>query len=164
MDYLAHALWSYITFHRTRKPLYGVLFGILPDTVSWVPYFFFNLLTGGMPGRPVVSSIPQWVMTLYGISHSVLVFFCVAGIAYLFHRTIPIYVWAWLLHILIDIPTHTSAFLPTPFLWPFANFAFPGISWGTPWFMALNYSVMIIALIVIFLRKRFKGDTLESKP
>lgn len=155
MDYLAHGLWSFIAFHKTKRPKYAVYFGLLPDTFSWVIYFFYNVLVGTV-GRPDLLNIPHWAMTLYGLTHSLIIFFIVIAFVYLISRSVPIYVWAWLLHILIDIPTHSRTFLPTPFLWPVSLYAFPGISWGTPWFMVLNYVLLAAALTVIFLRKKFK--------
>lgn len=39
---------------------------------------------------------------------------------------------AWGLHILFDIPFHTSQFFPTPFLWPLSGLQVGGISWAEP--------------------------------
>jgi hypothetical protein len=44
----------------------------------------------------------------------------------------------------MDIPTHTSDFFPTHFLYPLSNVHVNGMSWGSPWFMLLNYSVLLI--------------------
>lgn len=63
----------------------------------------------------------------------------------------------WLLHILMDIPSHSYDFYPTPFLWPISDFKINGFHWGTPWFMITNYSLIIISyLILYFLKKRNK--------
>jgi hypothetical protein len=59
----------------------------------------------------------------------------------------------WILHILIDIPTHTRGLYPTPFLWPLSDFTVDGISWGRPWFLAINYS----SLLMVFLLLRMKS-------
>jgi hypothetical protein len=58
----------------------------------------------------------------------------------------------WLLHILIDIPSHTLRLYPTPFLWPLSDLKVDGISWGRPWFMALNYGALLTIFIVLKLR------------
>ncbi len=55
----------------------------------------------------------------------------------------------WFLHILIDIPTHSYKFFPTPFLWPVSDLKIDGISWGTQWFMILNYGSLLILYIVL---------------
>lgn len=58
----------------------------------------------------------------------------------------PAILLGWGLHILMDIPTHSKTFYPTPFLWPFLDWTFDGISWGQPWFMIVNYSLIIFLL------------------
>ena len=65
----------------------------------------------------------------------------------------PWEILGWPLHILIDIPTHTYQFYPTPFLWPISTYKFDGISWGTPWFMIVNYSSLAIVLITLFVMR-----------
>ncbi len=154
MDYFAHIAWSYILFNKTRKPFYAVLFGVLPDSVSWLLYTIF-LLFNGETFRQSAHRIPDWVFTLYNISHSFFTFAFVLLIVYLIWKTIPIYIWAWPIHILIDIPTHTREFLPTPFLWPISEWVFPGISWGTPWFMFTNWMLIAFSLtLIVILRKK----------
>ena len=123
----------------------------MPDLLSWTIYLFHNLFTKGFRfGPPNLAQIPHWVFVLYGITHSLFVFGATIGIVYLVLGSIPAFLWAWLIHILIDIPTHSREFLPTPFLWPVSDWYFPGISWGTPWIMALNWGGIIVALIYIY--------------
>jgi len=100
--------------------------------------------------KPDLSLIPKWVFTLYGITHSLFVISLVFLFVFLIFQTIPIYLLAWPIHVLMDIPTHRKDFLPTPFLWPFSNYAFPGISWGTKKFMITNYTLIIFFLIYIY--------------
>jgi hypothetical protein len=155
MDYLAHGVWSYNVFHRLRKPAWAVFFGVLPDTLSWVPYVFYRILTGRWTaGKPVVAEIPDWVFLLYGISHSLIIAVIVLLILRATVRPFPWYVLAWPLHIVIDLFTHERDFLPTPFLWPVSGWHFPGISWATPWFMVVNYLLMIGCLVWILARRR----------
>jgi hypothetical protein len=68
----------------------------------------------------------------------------------------------WMLHILIDIPTHTRRLYPTPFLWPISDFTIDGISWGRPWFLALNYSSLLIVFLLLRLKSRKKQEGLLS--
>lgn len=63
----------------------------------------------------------------------------------------------WLLHIIMDIPTHSYAFFPTPVLWPLFGWKFNGFSWATPWFLILNYSLLI--LVYWLLRERKIGPS-----
>jgi len=156
MDYFSHGLWSYIFFHRIKKPIYAVLFGLLPDTFSWGIYFFYRIFTGMEFGKPNLELTPDWVFTLYGVSHSLVVSLFVIGIVYLILKKVPIFMWAWPIAIVMDVITHTREFLPTPFLWPLSDWVFPGISWGTKWFMVTNLSLIIMALIWIKYRKKEK--------
>ena len=129
MDYFAHGLWSYIIFHKSKKPIYAVLFGLLPDSLSWLIYFFYRLLNGSN-GIPLMKEFPEWMNFLYCLSHSLFIAFGVILIATLIKRKLPLVMLAWPIAILMDIFTHTKDFFPTPFLWPFFDWTFSGISWG----------------------------------
>lgn len=98
--------------------------------------------------------LPAWMDFLYGISHSVIVFGVVIGVIYILKKRIPIYLWGWLLHISIDVPTHAAERWPTPFLWPISEVKFPGVSWGTEWFMIANYLLLALVYVYLFLEKR----------
>jgi len=69
----------------------------------------------------------------------------------------------WLLHILLDIPSHTTRLYPTPFLWPLSDITFDGISWGRPWFMVLNYSALSAVFIVLSLCSKRKQAAAAGK-
>lgn len=153
MDTFAHGVWSYIIFHSSKYVWLAVLFGILPDLLSWMIFTFYPYKNGFDWKNPDFNLIPKWVFTLYGITHSLFVIVAVFLVVFLIFKTIPIYLFAWPLHVLIDIPTHTRDFLPTPFLWPFSKWAFPGISWGNKYFMIVNYSLIIFFLVYVNIRK-----------
>lgn len=154
MDYLAHGLWGYAIYSRSPRPWLGAFWNVFPDTISWVPFFFYRTFTSGF-GRPELGAgLPEWMDFLYGLSHSVVVFAAALCISYVIYRRIPIYIWGWLIHIAIDVPTHAATIWPTPFLWPIADVKFPGISWGTQWFMIANYAALAIVYISIYYRRR----------
>ena len=76
---------------------------------------------------------------------------------YFFRKRLAIFVLPWLIHILIDIPTHSREFLPTPFLWPVSEWKFPGISWGNRYFMMFNYAAIIVCVgWIVFKEKKEK--------
>ncbi len=160
MDYLAHGLWSYIFFHNIKKPWKAVFFGVLPDTLSWLIYSFYIVFSSEtFFGRPHPELVPDWVMALYNITHSIVFFVVVVLVCWLIFKhwkKIPLFIYAYPIHILLDIPTHSRAFLPTPFLWPLSDWKFPGISWGEPWFMVLNYAAILSVLWYLVLRKKKK--------
>jgi len=154
MDYVSHGFWSYIIFHRIPKPLYAVCFGLMPDTLSWFVYAVYRTATGGYLGKPMLGEVPAWAFLLYDISHSLVVAGAVILLIFALLRRVPIYVFAWPIAITMDVFTHSREFLPTPFLWPISEWRFPGISWGTWWFISLNYTAIAAALIFIIFKRR----------
>jgi hypothetical protein len=180
MDISAHGLWAGAaakTVNQTSakfqanplKVKFVVLWGILPDLLSFAPVFiwlFGNMIFGDLNfgdfPRPdetepaARDTLPIFHLTsiLYTITHSMMVFFAIFALVWLILRR-PVWVMGgWLFHILIDIPTHSYKFYPTPFLWPFSEWKFDGFSWGQPWFMALNYSAIIIVYILLRRKKK----------
>ena len=184
MDIFSHGLWAGVAAKavnkssgiagKIKRPLkvwYTVLWGVFPDLFAFALPFvwmFWNIIFGGLkfsdfPRSETVEpavrdTLPvfQIASGLYNISHSLIVFIIIFGLAAVLLRSklrrIPWEMSGWLLHILIDIPTHSYKFYPTPFLWPFSEWKFDGFSWGVPWFIILNYSAIILAYW--FLRRR----------
>lgn len=163
MDFFAHIAWTYIIFNRLKKKeLYlAMLFAALPDLIGWGGLLFYRVFNGGFVGKPDIAAIPQWTWTLYGISHSIIVFGIVLLIVWLITRKLYVFMLAYPIEILMDIPTHSREFLPTPFLWPISDWHFHGFSWGQAWFMWLNWSVIFICIIYIN-RKHIKNIFMKN--
>lgn len=160
MDYFAHGAWSYIIFRNWR----AIIFGLLPDSMSWLIFFFYNLFNGGFVLRnPVIENLPSWIFLLYDISHSLVVAFVVIGLIYFIFKKFYVYMLAWPLAIVFDLFTHTRDFLPTPFLWPLSDWKFDGISWAEPWFMILNWGLIIIFFVYIYIRKNYLKKGIFSR-
>lgn len=157
MDYISHGFWSYIFFHWIRRPLLAVCFGLLPDTLSWGVYGIYRFVAYGHFGKPVLDQIPNWAFALYNITHSLVVVALVILLVFVLLRRVPVYIFAWPIAIVMDVLTHSTTFLPTPFLWPLTDWKFEGISWATPWLLALNGFLIVVAMIVIYRRKRKKA-------
>lgn len=167
MDIFAHGLWSAAAarFGKEKEPKLSVgwsaFYGVFPDLFAFtVPFAsrFFNLLSGH-PHVPFIrdDTAPQFALALnlYQYSHSLVVWALVFSIVWIICRRPRYELLAWLLHILIDIPTHTEQFFPTPLFFPISSYHFPyGISWGVPWFMITNYALLGITWITLFMRKR----------
>ena len=154
MDIFAHGLWSYAVFHNKKYVWLATLFGVLPDLLSFGILFMMNLFTGNFHrGPPPLHTLPKWLFAAYNLTHSLVLFLVVFLIVLLITKNFYWPMLAWAIHILIDIPTHSTRFFPTPFLWPISNYAFNGISWATPWFMLLNYGSLVIVFILIFAKK-----------
>ena len=64
------------------------------------------------------------------------------GLVSLLARRPVIGMLGWLLHILIDVPTHSKAYYATKIFWPLSDWGFDGIPWWNRWFWALNPPAM----------------------
>ncbi|HII15797.1 MAG TPA: hypothetical protein HA362_05810 [Nanoarchaeota archaeon] len=172
MDVFAHALWTGALFRainiKAKKKISvwkGLLWGIAPDVFSFgllTAWMLLSLIFGGTtldfqhfeamePAQRDTIPIFQIVSFMYNITHSIFIFGAVFIMLWFVFRK-PL--WAtlgWLIHILIDIPTHSYQFYPTPFLWPISGWKFNGISWGQRWFMIANYSAILITYICLYL-------------
>mgnify|MGYP001574126082 FL=1 len=157
MDIFSHGLWSYAIFHRKKYALKAVLAGILPDILSFGPHFILSIFAGSfVRGKPSLSSIPEYVSTLYNLTHSLIIFTIVVLLIYIFFRKFYIWLLAWPLHTFVDIFTHDASFFPTPFLYPISNYRFNGYSWGHPKFLLIDYSLIVLVYIFIFYSKKRK--------
>lgn len=150
MDIFAHGLWSYAIFHKKKYVLLATLFGILPDILSFGIIFMINLINGNFQrGPPLIDSLPRWLFAAYNLTHSFVMFIAVFVLIYFVTKKWFWPLTAWAIHILIDIPTHSTRFFPTPFLWPASNYKFDGISWATSWFMLVNYGSLLVIFLII---------------
>ena len=114
---------------------------------------FYGTTTLGEKGQVVIPAEARKVMGIKK-GDKLLVF----GIAFLIFRR-PIWeLGGWLIHILLDIPTHSYRFFPTPVFWPFSGWKFNGLSWATPWFLIVNYAAIII-IYLLLRRKKELGQT-----
>lgn len=171
MDILSHTLWAgviarFINFKK-KKPMsvwLTAFWGVLPDFFAFTPMFVwlgFQFLFGDFdfsklsgpehmePSQPDTLFIFRLTNFLYSVSHSLSVFILVFAIMWLIFRRPRYSVFGWLIHILIDIPTHNYKFYPTPFLWPFSDWKFDGFSWADPWFLFFNYLAILLAWLLI---------------
>ena len=139
MDIVSHGLWGSAAFGRKNRRafLLAFLFGVMPDFVAFAPYFIGAWLgiiaVPGLPREPPDPAlIPGFVYQIYNVSHSLIVFAIAFCLLWVLFRCPFWEMSAWGLHILFDIPFHTSRFFPTPFLWPLSNLKAGGISWAEP--------------------------------
>jgi len=176
MDFVAHSLWAAAAAkaanRRLARPLrvgWAAWWGMFPDLFAFGPqvavmgwirltYWAQGIEPEGF-GRGARHGIPGFQLSsdLYKISHGLLIFAAVFGLVWLLARRPVWELLAWPLHILMDIPTHTLRFYPTPFLWPLSSYRFGGISWGAPWFIALNYGALITVFVLLRRRRRRRG-------
>ena len=153
MDTLSHALWGKGLFGYRKYRWYSFLFGALPDLFSFGIYFIHSIFFSSSPlmGRPERSEIPEWVYSLYDISHSLVIASIFIFIAYKINKEFAFPMLAWPAHIILDFFTHSIEFFPTPILWPISDFKFDGIPWSNPIIFFTN--VLLIFLLFIYRRK-----------
>lgn len=174
MDIISHGLWGGIAVGRKSKKSYwlSLFFGVAPDLFSFGIFFMSTFL--GFAERPHFGSeppdlslIPAYVGHLYNITHSLVIFALGFFVLWLIFRK-P--VWeslAWGLHVLLDIPTHTYKFFPTPFLWPISSFKLDGHSWGTPEIFIPDVTLLAVLYIWFFVisrRDKHNAQTFHNSP
>lgn len=184
MDIFSHGLWTAAVYKGTndfalkpkqKKPLKiwrAAFWGVFPDFFSFtIPFIWISaglalgkISVSDLPSfetlEPLVSTKLNGVLelskSLYNLSHSFIVFAAIFGILYLIFRRPFWELGGWFMHILIDIPSHSYQFYPTPFLWPVSGFKFDGIAWGNGWFMVVDFSLLLL-IWGFFLFKKLKN-------
>lgn len=131
MDPLTHVLVTRIFVDRRPTTL---LAGVLADAPFYLTYPWW-LLARGELRRSFASNTwpppPRWMLTAHHAVHSLPLLFGVVALARLITgRWSSAPARAWLLHILIDIPTHSRKQWAPQFLWPLSKVSVDGVSWA----------------------------------
>ncbi len=163
MDIFSHGLYGGVAFGKRSKREYATafLFGVGPDLFSFGILFLAGILGfTKMPfGRPEPGNypvIPEYVHDLYDMTHSFVIYAIFFSILWaLGKHAFAKLTLGWPLHILVDIPTHSSEFFPTPFLWPVSDYSVNGIPWSTPAIFIPNV-IIILGLYGYWYFKRKK--------
>jgi hypothetical protein len=149
MDIVSHGLWGAIAFGQKSRLSFWLAFmiGLAPDLLSFgILWAAATLGLSERPdfshGTPPESSIPQYVHHLYNVTHSFIVFLIVFVLIWFFLKRPLWELSSWGLHVAVDIPTHSFAFFPTPFLWPLSDWRFDGWQWMTPTILIPNYALL----------------------
>ena len=165
MDILAHTLWTTAVARKGNiegekkgkkfkvNIFWMAFFGIFPDLFAFtIPFIisFYRIITGqeifsSFTTRHQVADGFNLAHTLYQYSHSLVIWLLVFFIVWLIWRRPRWELLGWMFHILIDIPSHSVLFFPTPFLFPISSYVFPyGIAWSNMWFMITNYTALLL--------------------
>ena len=158
MDTLSHGLWGAAAAGRSDRRAFGqaFFFGVFPDLFAFAPGMLAWAWQGFPPLHkkwgepPPLSAIPEFTFHLYDFSHSLLVWGALFAAVWLFCKKPFWPMAAWGLHILCDIPTHSTRYFPTPFLWPFETPYVNGMAWNNMKFMVCNYSLLGLALFTVW--------------
>ena len=174
MDIVAHGVWvglGAVWMHRNRRldrrtAALAVGMAVAPDLVQLLPLGYLALVTSdgwsvmqayanALPGYEPSMPPALTLLThhLHCVMHSALVAGVVTAACWVWLRRFWLPLLGWWTHILIDVFTHSADFYPSPVLYPVTYWGFDGIAWNTPWFMVVNYLVMLAVATVMFRRK-----------
>lgn len=163
MDIVSHGLWGGAAFGRKNKKSFwtAFVFGIAPDFLAFAPFFatiFLGLskLPNIHQEPPDPALIPSYVYNVYSVTHSLVIFLSVFLIVWFVLKRPFWEMSAWGLHIIMDIPTHSHAFFPTPFLWPLSHLEVNGIPWSHAVIMIPNIILLVIIYCLFFIKKKYK--------
>ena len=181
MDIVAHGAWTGVGLlwaHRhlpvpRRIAITTVAMAVLPDILHLLPSAAWALLGDGswtvlrdyavaLPGQepatpPLVETLTHH---LHCVMHSALVAAVVSLLAWRIWRRVRLWyvpLLGWWSHILIDVFTHSADFYPSPVFYPITRWGFDGLAWNTPWFMALNYVLLLLVVAWLVSRRAKQG-------
>lgn len=178
MEILAHTLWTTAGVKRINalaekkgksfkiNMFWTAFWGIFPDLFAFlIPFLlsFYRVIIGqqqfgSFDAQHKIADGFNISHILYQYSHSLVIWVLVFLIIWMILRRPAWVILGWALHILIDIPSHSIAFYPTPFLFPISAYRFPyGVAWSTGWFMVINYSALLVIWGNILFKKNFKN-------
>ena len=161
MDALAHGLWAAAAATAAQRTgvklrvLPFALWATFPDVLAFGPSVAAGLVLLAVRGRSVLR--PGYHgphlhlgISLYAVGHSLIVFGAVFGLCALIARRPVLPLLGWLMHILIDIPTHSSSYYATRFLWPLTDYGFEGVAWWTPWLLWSTYGGLALVYLLLW--------------
>lgn len=169
MEIVAHSLWTAAgavagrraTTARISLP-WAIWWGVFPDVLAFGPSVVVGLALWLARGRDALSGGHPHVhlgLPLYPAAHSLIVFGAAFAVTTIVARRVVYPLLGWLLHILIDIPTHSYSYYATRFLWPVSDFRINGIAWWTPWFWMVTYAVLAAVYVAMWWRGGCRGGT-----
>jgi hypothetical protein len=163
MEMVAHGLWAAagaISVKRSTGARIGVgwavWWAVFPDVLAFGPSFaaglWLRLVSGplSVPAEGHILPHVHFNLPLYPAGHSLIVFLVVFGIVTILACRIVFQMLGWLLHIVLDIPTHSLSYYATRFLWPISDYRIDGIAWWTPWFWAATYGALGVAYFLLW--------------
>lgn len=131
MDLITHGV---LTYKLVGKDKQTILAGIGPDAGWYLTYPVWLIFRKELKSAIATASWPvppRWMVILHYFTHSfVTAVVVVLGIKLVTGRWHKKEFLAWILHIAVDIPTHSKEPWGPRFLWPVSAVAFEGISWA----------------------------------
>ena len=155
MDIAAHVIWSLVLLPG-EPSAEKIIFGILPDISVFIPDLIVTIIRKekrNFKTREEMMKwydLPQnrWKKKWYQWTHSSFFWILIILPILFFQKSqsnqLSLFLLAPLLHILMDIPTHTHDSFPVTFMYPISKFTVNGIHWSNRWMIIANYSLMIV--------------------
>jgi hypothetical protein len=131
MDPLTHLVTTRLLLGRDQSALIASVTADAPFYLAYLPWLIRNGMLRDAVQTGVWPDPPQWLLCAHRSTHSVLVVL-ITGIAMrsVMGRWPHQVILAWLLHILIDVPTHRRNPWGPRQLWPLSDVAYDGWSWA----------------------------------
>ena len=131
MDPITHVLITCICIDTKPSTILGGLVADAPFYCAYPPWLFVTKQLGPALATNTWPEPPAWMKTAHHIFHS----FPVLGLLALLHHIIwkrwsSASLFAWCLHVLIDLPTHSRRQWAPQFLWPLSDVTIDGVSWA----------------------------------
>ena len=174
MDILAHGLWAATGATAAKRTaglqvriLPSALWATFPDVLAFGPAIAIGLwlqLVGAESVRGGHFHSTHIGLPLYTAGHSLLVFAGVYGLCSLVARRPIVSLLGWLLHILMDIPTHSYSYYATRFLWPLSNYRYNGVAWWTPWLWWCTYGGLALVYLLMWRMGWLSSTSRSSRP
>lgn len=171
MEIVAHALWASAAVITAKKRTkmrislgWTIWWGTFPDVLAFGPSIVFGLwllLTGSAGSVPAGDPVLPHVHIgppLYPAAHSLLAFLTMSSLATVLTRRVVFSMLGWLLHIVIDIPTHSLSYYATRFLWPISDYRVDGIAWWTPWLWTATYAALVAVFFLLWKTRSANHD------
>lgn len=166
MEMVAHGLWAAAAGISARRAAgvklqvaWVVWWSVFPDVLAFAPSLaaglWLRLVSDPMPPTADGHMLPHVHigLPLYPAAHSLVLFLIVFGLTSLLAKRIVFSMLGWLLHIVLDIPTHSLSYYATQFLWPISDYRIDGIAWWTPWFWASTYGALGVVYFVLWKKR-----------
>jgi len=159
MDEISHALIGRIISinpkNSKKDVFWTIFFSVLPDIPFIAFYVFLIYINGRFPLNSdwinATSLYPNLNIITNLIPHSlVFAFLIILPIVFLF-KLPKLALYAYVIHILIDIPTHTGEWSSKIF-YPLSNYGINGLTSAWQWpikYMFISWLVLILVIIVL---------------
>lgn len=130
MDPLSHMVVTGFLIDRRPKTMLACLG---PDLLWYLLYPAWLLSRKGVAGALQSGAWPlppRWMQEVHYGTHSLLTLALGVWVLRPADAERKKLVRAWLMHILLDIPTHSRRRMATPIFWPLSRWAFDGLPWA----------------------------------